>query len=87
MTIDFDILKRNMYKIDIRKAERQDVPLLLEFIRGIARYEKLENEVIASEDVPELEPAQHRLLSVAWSCTHERVDCLSTGCSCIGKIE
>ena len=25
----------------IRKAERQDVPLLLEFIRGIARYEKV----------------------------------------------
>lgn len=34
-----------MYKIDIRKAERQDVPLLLEFIKGIARYEKLENAV------------------------------------------
>ena len=28
----------------IRKAERQDVPLLLEFIKGIARYEKMENE-------------------------------------------
>ena len=26
----------------IRKAERQDVPLLLDFIRGIARYEKME---------------------------------------------
>lgn len=35
-------------KIVIRKAERQDVPLLMEFIRGIARYEKMENEVIAS---------------------------------------
>ena len=34
----------------IRKAERQDVPLLLDFIRGIARYEKMENEVIASPD-------------------------------------
>lgn len=44
-----------MYKIDIRKAERQDVPLLLEFIKGIARYEKLENEVIASTDVLERE--------------------------------
>ena len=32
----------------IRRAERQDVPLLLDFIRGIARYEKMENEVIAS---------------------------------------
>ena len=27
--------------IVIRKAERQDVPLLLEFIRGIAKYETL----------------------------------------------
>lgn len=41
--------------IVIRKAERQDVPLLLEFIRGIARYEKMENEVIASADVLERE--------------------------------
>ena len=40
-------------KIEIRKAERQDVPLLLEFIKGIARYEKMENEVIASADVLE----------------------------------
>ena len=35
----------------IRRAERQDVPLLLDFIRGIARYEKMENEVIASPEV------------------------------------
>ena len=42
-------------KVVIRKAERQDVPLLLEFIRGIARYEKMENEVIASADVLEQE--------------------------------
>ena len=41
--------------IVIRKAERQDVPLLLEFIRGIARYEKMENEVVASADVLERE--------------------------------
>ena len=39
----------------IRRAERQDVPLLLDFIRGIARYEKLENEVIASQEVLERE--------------------------------
>ena len=41
--------------IVIRKAERQDVPLLLKFIRGIAQYEKMENEVIASADVLEQE--------------------------------
>jgi len=42
--------KENMM---IRKAERRDVPLLLEFIKGIARYEKMEDEVIASPDVLE----------------------------------
>ncbi len=39
----------------IRKAERQDVPLLLDFIRGIAQYEKMENEVVASAEVLERE--------------------------------
>ena len=39
----------------IRRAERQDVPLLLEFIKGIARYAKMENEVIASPEVLERE--------------------------------
>ncbi len=39
----------------LRKAERQDVPLLLEFIKGIAQYEKMENEVVASPDVLERE--------------------------------
>ena len=39
----------------IRKAERQDVPLLLEFIRGIARFGNMEKEVIASPDVLERE--------------------------------
>ena len=44
--------KENMM---IRKAERRDVPLLLEFIKGIARYEKMENEVVASPEVLERE--------------------------------
>ena len=39
----------------IRKAERRDVPLLLEFIMGIAQYEKMENEVVATPDVLEQE--------------------------------
>ena len=39
----------------IRKAERQDVPLLLEFIRGIARFGKMEDGVIASPEVLERE--------------------------------
>jgi GNAT superfamily N-acetyltransferase len=39
----------------IRKAERHDVPLLLEFIRGIARFGKMEDGVIASAEVLERE--------------------------------
>lgn len=39
----------------IRKAELRDVPLLLEFIKGIAQYEKMENEVVATPDVLEQE--------------------------------
>ena len=43
----------NNSKFHIRKAERQDTPLILDFIRGIARYEKMEDEVVA--DVHTLE--------------------------------
>ena len=43
-------MKKN---VEIRKAERQDVPLLLELIRGIARFAKMEDEVTASADVLE----------------------------------
>jgi GNAT superfamily N-acetyltransferase len=35
--------------ITIRPASRDDVPLVLEFIRDLARYEHLEHEVTASE--------------------------------------
>ena len=35
----------------ISKAERKDVPLILAFIRGIAKYEKMENEVLATEEL------------------------------------
>ena len=43
----------------IRKAERKDVGLLLEFIRGIAKYEKMENEVVASAETLEAEMFGH----------------------------
>ncbi len=39
-----------MDRVTFRKAERQDAPLLQEFIRSIARYEKQENEVVASAE-------------------------------------
>lgn len=44
-----------MNKIIIRKATREDVPLLMKFIRGIAKYERMENEVIANEQTLEKE--------------------------------
>ena len=34
----------------IRFAEEKDVPVILEFIRALARYEKLEHEVVATEE-------------------------------------
>lgn len=36
-----------------RSAERQDVPLILRYIRELARYEKLEEEVVATEEILE----------------------------------
>ncbi len=35
--------------MEIRKACPKDVPQILDFIKGIARYEKMENEVVATE--------------------------------------
>ena len=44
----------------IRKAERKDVALLIEFIKGIARYEKLEKEVVADPATLESEMFDHQ---------------------------
>lgn len=35
----------------IRKAEVEDVPLILEFIKHLAEYEKLSHEVVATEEL------------------------------------
>ena len=35
----------------IRFAEEKDIPVILEFIRALARYEKLEHEVVATEEI------------------------------------
>ncbi|MCP4312351.1 MAG: GNAT family N-acetyltransferase [Bacteroidetes bacterium] len=34
----------------IRKAEKKDVPVVLDFIRRLAEYEKLSHEVVATEE-------------------------------------
>ncbi|MDR1128872.1 MAG: GNAT family N-acetyltransferase, partial [Treponema sp.] len=36
--------------IVLRDAEEQDIPLILEFIRGLAEYEHLLDQVSATED-------------------------------------
>ena len=40
-----------MEKISFRYAERKDVGLILFFIKELAAYEKLENEVVATEEL------------------------------------
>ena len=39
--------------LNFRYAERKDTALILDFIRGLAQYEKMENEVVATEELLE----------------------------------
>lgn len=36
-------------KLSFRKAEREDIPLILQFIKELAEYEKMSDEVVADE--------------------------------------
>lgn len=40
-----------MSKVEFRFAERDDVPLILKFIKELADYEKLLHEVVATEEI------------------------------------
>ena len=56
--------------ITIRPASRDDIPLVLEFIRDLARYERLEHEVAATE--AQLHAAlfgERRYAEVVFACT------------------
>ncbi len=44
------IIKTKIEDFQIRKAEKSDVPLVLDFIRKLAEYEKLSHEVVATEE-------------------------------------
>ena len=56
--------------ITIRPATPDEVPLVLEFIRDLARYERLENEVSASEaDLREALFGERRYAEVVFACT------------------
>lgn len=43
--------------MDFSFATREDTALILEFIKSLAQYEKMLDEVVATTDL--LEPAQH----------------------------
>lgn len=56
--------------ITIRQATRDDVPLVLEFIRELARYERLEHEVSASEeDLRQALFGERRHAEVVFACS------------------
>jgi len=42
-------IKTKIEGFELRKAEAEDVPLVLDFIRKLAHYEKLSHEVVATE--------------------------------------
>jgi GNAT superfamily N-acetyltransferase len=59
--------------ISIRAASREDVPLVLQFIRDLARYERLEQEVSASEaGLAEALFGERRYAEVLLACEGER---------------
>jgi len=59
--------------ITIRPATRSEVPLVLEFIRDLARYERLEHEVSASEgELAEALFGERRYAEVVFACSEGR---------------
>lgn len=56
--------------IEIRPATRDDIPLVLEFIRDLACYERLEHEVSASEaQLGEALFGERRYAEVVFACS------------------
>lgn len=56
--------------ITIRPATREDVPRVLEFIRDLARYERLEHEVSASEaELAQALFGERRYAEVVFACS------------------
>ena len=41
----------NLENFKLRTTEEKDVPLILSFIKELAEYEKMSNDVIATEEV------------------------------------
>lgn len=43
--------KNNTTDLEIRQAKEEDIPMILNFIKELAEYEKLPHEVVATEDI------------------------------------
>lgn len=55
-----------------RKAEKKDVGLILEFIKGIARYEKLLNEVKATPELLEEWLFEKKIAEVVFALDNDK---------------
>ena len=60
-----------MHKATIRRAQREDVPKILEFIHALASYEHLENEVTADEKLLEEWLFDKNRAEVVFACTED----------------
>ena len=54
--------------IEFENAKRKDVPVILQFIKELARYEKLEHEVIANEALLEQWLFDYKKAEVIFCC-------------------
>ena len=61
-----------MEEVTFRKAVREDVPLILEFIKGLAEYEKMSDEVVATEEILDewIRPVLPQFFHLPWPCGH-----------------
>ena len=44
-------IRTNIIGFTLRRAEMEDIPVILEFIKELAEYEKLSHEVVATEEL------------------------------------
>ena len=53
LKLHYKLYMKQMEEILIRKAKREDISILFEFIKDIAEFEKLSDEVISSKELLE----------------------------------
>lgn len=64
-----------MASVTIRKAVVDDVPLILDFIKSLAEYEKLENEVVADEAILKEWLFEKKKAEVVFACNEKGEAC------------